>query len=194
MSFRINTCGLWRTLVFLGSAASLLIVAVLLFSGGAFTRGSGPHIPEHAASLAISSPLSSPGGITVASDSHIMVADAGLGAIVRVDPVNGDRSIVSDDARGTGPGLLSPSGIVELNGKLVVTDTGLGAIVEVDPDTGNRSIVSDASTGAGPRLVNPIGIAISADDSLLVTDAGLGAVVKVDPNSGDRTIVASRRL
>jgi streptogramin lyase len=92
-----------------------------------------------------------PRSIAVEADGTLVVADLGLVAVVRVDPISGDRTIISDDSIGGGPGFISPRGIaVETDGTLVVTDQGLEVVVRVDPVTGDRVIISDTKTGSGP--------------------------------------------
>jgi hypothetical protein len=80
--------------------------------------------------------------------------------IIRIDPVTGDRTLVSGcierHCRGSGPDLSAPTGIaVEADRQLVVVST-FGAVVRVNPDTGVRTSVS----GSGPPLHSPEGIAV----------------------------------
>ena len=85
-----------------------------------------------------------PRGIAVEATGGLVVVDRGLdkavrgspsAAVVRVDPVSGDRTIVSDDVTGAGPAFTFPFGIaVEATGDLVVTDGG--RVVRVDPLSG----------------------------------------------------------
>ncbi len=94
--------------------------------------------------------LESPLGIAVEADGSLVVADRGLGAVVRVDPVSGDRTILSDARTGTGPGFQALRGLaVEADGNLVVVDFELAAVVRVDPVSGDRTILSGANTGSG---------------------------------------------
>ncbi len=92
-----------------------------------------------------------PVGIALEADGSLVVTDSGLEAVVRVDQVSGDRTIISDASTGSGPGVVAPRGIaVEADGSLVVTDSGLEAVVRVDQVSGDRTIISDASIGSGP--------------------------------------------
>jgi len=119
----------------------------------------------------------------------VVVTDSERDAIFRVNPLTGDRTILSDDNNGSGPALISNSGIaVEDDGSLIVVDGGLLAVVRVDPVTGDRTILSDASNGSGINFISPFEIAIEADGRLAVTDFGLAEVVCVDPVTGDRVI------
>jgi hypothetical protein len=71
-----------------------------------------------------------------------VVTDFILEAVVRVDPVSGDRTILSDASIGSGPGFVAPRGIaVGADGNLVVIDSGLEAMVRVDPVSGDRTII-----------------------------------------------------
>jgi streptogramin lyase len=140
----------------------------------------------------------SPVGVDVEADGNLLVLDVDLAAVFRVDPVTGDRTIVSDANTGSGPAFERLYGgiAVEADGNVVVT-AGAGAVIRVDPVTGDRTIVSDADTGSGPAFGAPLGnvasersIAVEADGNLLVLDAELVAVFRVDPVTGDRTIVS----
>src|SRR5207249_11106460 len=96
-----------------------------------------------------------PQGVTVEADDHIVVVDASLKAVIRVDPGSGFRSLVSGRTRGSGPPLLSPWGIAaEANGTLVVVDNALPAVVRVDPATGDRTLVSGC---VNTDCLDPIG-------------------------------------
>jgi streptogramin lyase len=90
----------------------------------------------------------------VEADGSLVVTDRRLDeAVVRVDPVNGNRTIVSEASTDRGPVFKEPRGIaVESNGSLVVADRGLRAVVRVDPVSGNRTIVSNGSTGPWTEL------------------------------------------
>jgi len=132
-----------------------------------------------------------PVGIAVEVDGSLVVVDQGLNAVVRVNPINGNRTIVSDASTGSGTGFVTPVGIaVEADSSLVVVDRGLDAVVRVNPINGDRTVVSDAHTGSGTGFVKPVGIAVEADGSLVVVDDGLVAVVRVNPISGNRTVVS----
>ena len=135
------------------------------------------------------------------ANGSLVVVDNGLDAVIRVDPVSGDRSIISARTRGIGPNFISPFDIVvEPTGQLVVADANLGALVRVDPASGNRtilagcmdiecSIVRGESAGScifGDGLgFSPM--AVESDGSLVV---GGAAWVRVDAVTGDRTLIS----
>ena len=115
--------------------------------------------------------------------------------VFEVDPITGDRTIVSSAAVGSGQNLERPEGIaIAANGDLVVADQGpssVDAVVRIDPTTGNRTVVSKASVGGGPNFSDVRGVAVESTGDILVVDIGLEAVLRVDPCTGDRTIVSS---
>ena len=135
-----------------------------------------------------------PQGLAVEADGSLVMGATpryGYGAIFRVDPVSGDRMIVSDDTTGSGPGLLHSSDLaVEADSSIVVLDRIRKAVIQIDPVTGDRMIVSDDTTGSGPVFSSPGGLAVEADGSLVVVDTD--ALVRVDPVSGDRMIVSDK--
>ncbi len=129
------------------SRGSLLLALVLLLISVAAWEGSvgAQETPEEVGS---GPGFVTPFDIGVEADGSLVVIDSGLEAVVRVDPVSGDRTIVSDAGTGSGTAFESPLGIaVEADGSLVVIDIGLLAVLRVDPVTGDRTIHSDATTG-----------------------------------------------
>jgi len=119
------------------------------------------------------------------------VTDAGQDAVLRVDPITGDRTVISSPLIGNGINLEFPLGIdVEADGNLVVTDISLDAILRVDPTTGDRTVVADATTGSGPVLSFFRSITVDTDGGLIVTDGTLHGVFRVDPTTGDRTVIS----
>jgi hypothetical protein len=119
-------------------------------------------------------------------------------AVVRIDPVTGDRTIVSDVGTGSGPMIVAHMGIVVeasgdflVAGILVVSGVPLGVIVRVDSVTGDRAIVSGAGVGEGEVLASPSSMAVEASGDLVVTDFTRAAVLRVDLATGRRTIVSS---
>ncbi len=86
----------------------------------------------------------------------------GKGALFRVDPTTGDRTILSNFGVGANQGI-SPLGVaVEASGTILVIDSnagtgGLGALFRVDPTSGERTLLSNfgvgANQGSGPQGV-----------------------------------------
>jgi streptogramin lyase len=87
----------------------------------------------------------SPTRIAVEADGHLLVGGQGLAAVVRVDPLSGDRTTISGGpiARGSGPPLSVPVGIAVVpDGSLLVVDAFFRWVLRVDPATGNRTLLS----------------------------------------------------
>ncbi len=125
------------------SRGSLLLALVLLLISVATWEGSvgAQETPEEVGS---GPGFVTPFDIGVEADGSLVVIDPGLEAVVRVDPVSGDRTILSDASVGSGPGFGAPFGIaVEADGSLVVVDIGLEVVLRVDPVSGDRTIISD---------------------------------------------------
>jgi len=145
-------------------------------------RGSGPSFRR-------------PLALAVEADGSLVVVDAGFtfNGVLRVDPVTGNRVVLSDRFVGTGPPFEFPLALaVEANGILVVVNAGFtfNGVLRVDPATGDRVVLSGRFVGAGPLFLSPLALAVEADGSLVAVDAGLKAVVRVNPVTGDRHIVS----
>jgi len=68
-----------------------------------------------------------------------------------VDPVSGNRTVVSSASIGRGPNFVAPKDIsIKADGSLLVIDRTLQAVLRVDPVTGDRRIISDAVPGNKP--------------------------------------------
>jgi hypothetical protein len=146
----------------------------LLLVAAAWVTSSGP-----AAALA-------PGDIVV----------GGTGELLRVDPVTGDRSVLSGPGVGTGPAVDVPLQIAfDHDGYLIVTDngvpgTGLHALMRVDPVSGDRTEVASQTIGTGLPF-HPCGVDRPVLDSYLVSLPQNFSIVFVDPVTGDRTEASS---
>jgi streptogramin lyase len=157
-----------------------------------------------AAPLGIGPSFGFPTDLAVEASGSVVVVDAATGgtgggsAVLRVDPLTGDRSIVSEGVRvGRGPSLVNPIGVaVETNGSLVVVEGFLGhnAVLRVDPGSGDRRIVSDSGTGSGPLFFSPLTLAVEATGRLVVVDNARAAVIGVNPTTGDRAIVSGAEV
>jgi sugar lactone lactonase YvrE len=145
-----------------------------------------------------------PGGVAIDGSGAILVIDPAAGSagkLFRVDPGNGNRTVVSDFGdRAQGPTGSSPEGVaVEASGTILVIDPNAGtalngALFRVDPGTGNRSLLSDfGDDRQGPVGSSPGHVAVEASGTIVVTDPGIGdggALVRVDPSTGARAIVS----
>jgi hypothetical protein len=101
-------------------------------------------------------PLSLPLALAVEAEGTLIVAEAGVEtmALLRIDPVSGDRTVVSGCANaacstmvGTGPAFspIFPDAMaITADGAFVVFDAALvgGAVLQVDPVSGTRRILA----------------------------------------------------
>jgi hypothetical protein len=126
---------------------------------------------------------------------------SGCGALFSVNPVTGNRVLVSD----FGNALQGPTGLLpwniafDANGQLLVTDQAApfiinsnfsGSVFRVDGGCGNRSVLSDFTNPAqGPLASRPSGVA-GHPSGTLVTDPFLGRLLRIDPVTGARTILS----
>ncbi len=120
--------------------------------------------------------------------------------MVRVDPVSGDRTIISGLSIGNGSPFLDPVGIaVEADGSVLVADNKRPAVIRIDPSSGDRSILSDVTgqAGSGPDFSGITGIMVAADSSIVLTgmiETYVGGIFKIDPVTGDRSIILGQGL
>jgi sugar lactone lactonase YvrE len=105
-----------------------------------------------------------PWGLTFAPNGDVLVSDkqafGGSGGIIRVDPVTGTRSTVSQNAAPVGgPSFQSPGDIFFYCGSILVTDQFADSVMRIDLATGARTLVSDNANPAGsPQFGYPWGI------------------------------------
>jgi DNA-binding beta-propeller fold protein YncE len=155
-------------------------------------------------------PLLDPVGIEIESVTQpqlverAFVIDSGLRALLSVDPVSGDRTVVSDDTIGTGApfaGLVSfaldasaqTAGAASLAFVLDAPPQTSPSILRVDLATGDRSELSGPTKGNGRFLAGAVSVSYDAYSNpprLLVLDPFLDSLLAVDLTSGDRTVVS----
>ncbi|MGH8571268.1 MAG: hypothetical protein ACREX8_01670, partial [Gammaproteobacteria bacterium] len=166
-----------------------------------------------------------PGGVVLEASGTVLVVDRGggtdfRGALLRVDPVSGRRTTVSNFGNAA-QGVLGrgPTGLaVEPDGKVLAIDPPDERVIKmlaidpsddpntlfrVDPNTGSRALVSDfRNDSQGAMGEHPQGVALEPDGSILVIDPGLqeasvalqdafiGALFRIDRVSGVRTLLS----
>jgi hypothetical protein len=149
-----------------------------------------------------------PIAITLDASGQILVADlddgsGNLGALFRVDPATGARTLVSNFGDVTqGPLGFDPLSVgVDASGRILVADqhagtSSLGALFTVDPSTGARIVLSDfGDVTQGPLGFDPTSLTFDASGTIWLMDnqaaSGLaGALFKVDPATGARQILS----
>lgn len=132
----------------------------------------------------------SPGDIVLASGGDYQ--QEGDGAIYKVDPVTGDRIIISGPGVGSGPGFEA-FGIAVATHRDVYFSSGLSAIPSVyhlDVSSGNRQVIASPTVGTGPIVELPVGVVVREDGGLIVVDGSDGKVVLVDPTTLHRTTIS----
>jgi hypothetical protein len=133
-----------------------------------------------------------PGDIVVTAE--FSRTDVGL---MVVDPVTGNRTILSDNTHGIGPAFTAVGGVSLLpNGDLLVGDgnsfTSLkqSRLIEVDPATGNRTILSGSGVGTGPDFQTVLSGLPYGNSIIAVDQQSQGTLFSVDPTTGNRTILS----
>ena len=140
------------------------------------------------AALASSTPVSLDGAEL--SPGDLIVADIGRDAVFRIDPVTGDRTVLSGMGVGSGPSLLQVRGVaVDRWGQIYVTDaeSTRRRVVRIDPISGSRTLVSGTDRGTGPNLVAPFALAFDSEGELYLSDisTGLDAIFHIDIRTGE---------
>ncbi len=136
-----------------------------------------------------SAAILSPGDIVVSSLGEL-TAD-GDGVIFKINPITGDRSIISGPGVGTGPGF-DPYGVsvASLQDLYVAQHaSGTASVHHVDVATGNRQVISSSTVGTGPVLQSAFDMIVRGDGKLVVADAWGGTLVLVDPITLERVVV-----
>lgn len=114
-----------------------------------------------------------------------------LGSIVKVDPLTGSQTEISDQLP-----LTNPDGIaIDANGDIIVSDRrafgGSGGIIRIDLATDTLTTVS-----SGGIFNNPGTVTIDSDGDIIVADfgpssGGTGSVIRVDPVTGSQTTIST---
>jgi len=116
------------------------------------------------------------------------------GALVVVDPISGNRQILSDLADPTqGPLGEHPWDVALDPVSIVLLDQMIPAVFRVDATTGQRTLLSDLSDGSqGPTASVGWGIASTAGGDLVVAVGNVATayLLAVDPDTGDRSTLS----
>ena len=139
-------------------------------------------------------------GITAQRDStnneRILVADLGFGAVVDVNPINGNRSIISgfDNSTftvvGSGPLLRGPRSLRMDPDKehIILADQGYNNVLRINLSTGNRVLLN----GKGCDMIALRSVGISGiSNKMLVIDQGRESIFKVKSN-GDHCLFSGK--
>jgi DNA-binding beta-propeller fold protein YncE len=133
------------------------------------------------------------------SPGDLIVADIGRDAVFQINPMTGDRTVLSGMGVGSGPSLLQVRGVaIDRWGQIYVADADSTRrrVVRIDPISGSRTLVSGFDRGTGPNLAAPFALAFDSEGELYLSDisTGLDAIFHIDIRTGDRTIVSSSAM
>ncbi len=125
------------------------------------------------------------------SSGDIIVADDNTDAIIRVDPVTGEQTIISQGGFFKDPENL----VMDSDGNILVADGdaagGAGAIIKVDPVTGDQTILSSNAISTLNLFDDgPEDLVIDFDGDIIVLDDGDGAVIRVNPLNGEQELIS----
>jgi len=147
--------------------------------------GTGPEI-EFMQSIALDS----------ASNRVLVTAehsDGSVDAIIAVDLATGNRSILSDEATGTGDDFSSPVDMVTdaANNRLLLADQTRG-MFSIDLGTGDRTTITRPTDFYGVNESRIQSVAYdSASGTAYVPDSSQDIIFEVVVSSGDRTVLSS---
>jgi Beta-propeller repeat len=151
--------------------------------------------------------MKDPYGVVADTMGNIYVTGVGNGgSVVQIDPLTGNRTLISSNTHGGGPAFQYPTSIAsDTQGNLFVSDyddSGLtfSRLLRVDRATGDRTIVSGVvsvlptvAVGSGPHLDAPASIFIEPSGTIAVLDLKFTShsweILGVDPTTGNRTLV-----
>ena len=153
------------------------------------------------ASMGSGDPLVLPQKMAADTAGQLLVIDRPFNgidiAIVRIDPVTGDRSLLSGrtassiSIRGSGDLWVRPNEIaVTADGKILVSDdisANTHVIVVVDPVSGDRTTL-----GSSFNSIN--GIEVINDNEILVIDSVSKVLYLVELDTGNRTEISSENI
>lgn len=172
-----------------GTAGQLMTVSltsgdrVVLSGGGA---GSGPLL-ESVADVVVDPAL----GRAIVADSHV-VAGNRVGRLIAVDLDDGARTIVTDEANGSGPAILSFTSITRdpARNRILGLDPFQNLVLAVDLATGDRTIVSGDTVGSGPPLdASHLTDDPAGDRIITVSNDRPFQLHAIDLASGDRALL-----
>ena len=142
-------------------------------------------------------------GITGDSSSTLYLSatldtdDFPFSSIVKIDPVTGDRTVLSSNLVGNGiTNIAVQYGLHWENGVLLAGDFANDALFSIDTMTGDRQIISKSSStngplvGSGPIIPYISGLRVDAHGMIITSIVDSMSIVSIDPISGDRTLIS----
>jgi sugar lactone lactonase YvrE len=154
-----------------------------------------PPLPRLAALVLIILGLGTPAGAVELRNGDLVVVDAGRSApnaqparVIRIDPVSGEQTLVSE-----GGLLVSPVAVaVQGTSTIFVSDSGAGpnqgAILRIDPADGAQTVVEGSFAGLLGMARDP------ASGDLFAADASEATLFRVDADAGGKAPVSGGGL
>ncbi len=141
-------------------------------------------------------------GIAIRADGKLIVTDiggsngqSGGDAIFIVDPITGNRTILSDDITPDATNALTTANSILIHstlGILVADSATNDSVVRIDGTNGTKSIFSNNSVPNGTNpLSNPQGLAQDLDGSILLVEQNNKQLLRLNASSGARTVVST---
>ena len=157
------------------------------------TEYAGGSLPLGDGQLAWAARLFSPGGITIAPDGSLLIADRSVSRIRRVEAGTGLISTIAgfgalnltgsgfdDNVPATEFGIVFPEGVAtDSDGDIYIADTGAGMIQKVDVNSGILTTIIDVA-GENFGSSQPVSVDLDADGNIYFADAITDKVTKVD--------------
>lgn len=119
-------------------------------------------------------------------------ANARGGKIVKIDPVTGGQTLISENGELDYPWSLA----VEASRTLVVIDkpfeTSPAQVLRINPSDGGQTVLS-----VGGLLVDPSGVCIGGAGFIYVANrlaSGTGSILRIDPTTGGQTTIVQSGL
>jgi sugar lactone lactonase YvrE len=178
-----------------GIGGLLAIVRVDAHSGNRVVLSAGSNSTVPAGSGA---GFQSPFGIAMEGTGNVLVTDINRNALIRVDRVSGNRTLVSGDPfgdnAGSGPDMSSPEGIaVRADGAVFVSDS-VYRIVRISSTDGSRSVIYTGSqSGAAPIYglsLGTNGLVIAPHQVTENYHPVGGTILGIDPVTGKVTVIS----
>lgn len=118
--------------------------------------------------------------------------------IMSVDPIGGERRVVTGPYRGSGDPHGSFNGIAVdgRTGDIFVSEANSDSILRIDPNSGDRAVISGSGMGAGPELHGVSGLGVDEKRNQLLVLASIAdegySLLAVDLDTGDRSMIVGQ--
>jgi hypothetical protein len=162
----------------------------VVVSGGPSSVGSGPALIY--SPLLVLDTYTNPGSPRLVGAVMVDIV-ARTAAIIAVDPVTGNRQVISPSDPGSAP-LAWPTAVAldPTTKHLLVLDSETKALISVDLATGNRTVVSNQSNSPDSPFAPSRGLAIKGGQAFVAQERG--EVLRIDLSSGARQTVLHSRV